>query len=651
MERRSAPALGPVEEKFSDPPAPGFPLVVFRPPFFFSKGPVASFEGPLQFFSCPVRSPEGLRCPGGSYIHAPFCRCHLRSTLALDVAPSTIKEAGHGLFTLTARAKGDHLVDYFGESLSAAEVEARYPRKDVGVYCLRISQSLFIDAALSRGVGASANASRHGVKPNARFVVNPRTGSARLEASRQIQAGGEIFVSYGSEYWRGALSTSHSTSHVPGWEWDFSDPFVQLSVVRPLPGPAPAASCFGSLGDVVSANGHGMACNPSLNLGPLQPVCGLSFSLPLLCCSRLVAQFLGDLLKLTSLTLLPHVDVVPVVLPAAPFLPVAGRRRLSVSFWQCKLADEVAPRPLWPSAVRPLGVLSPISSSARRADVFFSVRPRGVSSPVLATSNSVHFDVPTSPCSPCSSSRSFFSSPVPGVVSSSLSPMDPVSPRAASSVSVVPAFPLVRSPSSPPEPPSPRSTRQSVCQLGTCGAECLRCWPVVPVRVAVPEVPPSSPSTCEVNVAPPPTRCMSCVPGLFVCPTHLIACGAEGAICCNDCLQVLCMQHMYCPCADAVARRARVSSLPLRPLPSLPVRGASPAVSALLSGALPGPGVGSPVLAARVALVSSSPESEDSDPEWPISDALRDFAFQTVVFRARSPDLSNNLNNSLFDCP
>ena len=128
------------------------------------------------------------------------------------MAPSTIKGAGRGLFTLTARAKGDHLVDYFGESLSAEGVELRYPRKDVGVYCLQVSHSLFIDAALLRGVGASANAARRGVKANARFVVNPRTGSARLETSRHIQAGGEIFVSYGPEYWR----PLHLPCYLPG---------------------------------------------------------------------------------------------------------------------------------------------------------------------------------------------------------------------------------------------------------------------------------------------------------------------------------------------------------------------------------------------------------------------------------------------------
>src|SRR5205823_4221713 len=44
--------------------------------------------------------------------------------------------------------------------LSGAEVESRYPKGDVGVYCLRISSDSFIDSALFRGAGSFANASK-----------------------------------------------------------------------------------------------------------------------------------------------------------------------------------------------------------------------------------------------------------------------------------------------------------------------------------------------------------------------------------------------------------------------------------------------------------------------------------------------------------
>ena len=89
---------------------------------------------------------------------------------------------------MSARKKGDHLIDYFGELLSAEIIEKRYPKRDVGVYCLALSSSLFIDSALVRGVGASANASKRGLKPNARFVVDVRSNSARIEATRRIDA-------------------------------------------------------------------------------------------------------------------------------------------------------------------------------------------------------------------------------------------------------------------------------------------------------------------------------------------------------------------------------------------------------------------------------------------------------------------------------
>ena len=87
----------------------------------------------------------------------------------MDVALSSIPDAGRGLFTLVARSKGSRLVEYMGEVLPAKEIERRYPKGDVGVYCLGLSLSLFIDSAIVRGVGAIANASRKGLKPNARF--------------------------------------------------------------------------------------------------------------------------------------------------------------------------------------------------------------------------------------------------------------------------------------------------------------------------------------------------------------------------------------------------------------------------------------------------------------------------------------------------
>ena len=95
-------------------------------------------------------------------------------------------------------------MEYLGEPLSANEVENRYPKKTVGVYCLGLSSSRFLDAALFRGVGALANGSKRGIKPNAQFSVASGSDVAHLVSTCRISAGNEIIVSYGDDYWRSA---------------------------------------------------------------------------------------------------------------------------------------------------------------------------------------------------------------------------------------------------------------------------------------------------------------------------------------------------------------------------------------------------------------------------------------------------------------
>jgi len=173
-------------------------------------------------------------------VHAPFCRFHLRSMLELDVDMSTVPGAGRGLFSLVDRPKGARLVEYLGEVLSSDENNQRYPKDTVGVYCLRVSASVFLDSALFRGVGAVANAPPSGTRPNARFVTHAASKSARLEGTRPIKAGEEIFVSYGAEYWHYAAKSPHFTVDVPDWEWDLSDPFASPPLA-PVSVPAPPA--------------------------------------------------------------------------------------------------------------------------------------------------------------------------------------------------------------------------------------------------------------------------------------------------------------------------------------------------------------------------------------------------------------------------
>jgi hypothetical protein len=72
---------------------------------------------------------------------------------------------------------------------------------------------------------------------------------------------------------------------------------------------------------------------------------------------------------------------------------------------------------------------------------------------------------------------------------------------------------------------------------------------------------PPPPTFCEVHVGPPAPRCLECVPGFFVCPLHVVACGGVGHSCCSFCLKLLCWEHLYCPCELAVARRLFIENL------------------------------------------------------------------------------------------
>jgi hypothetical protein len=139
------------------------------------------------------------------------------------------------------------------------------------INCLQISGAVYVDAALFRGIGASANASRRGIKPNAKFVASTRNQSARLEITRRVAAGGEIFVSY-ADYWRSASATSYSTSNIPEWEWDLSDPFTSvLSSVPDAGDRVPPPILANQLPSPIAASESHMVVFEFVDEWPLEP--------------------------------------------------------------------------------------------------------------------------------------------------------------------------------------------------------------------------------------------------------------------------------------------------------------------------------------------------------------------------------------------
>jgi SET domain-containing protein len=121
----------------------------------------------------------------------------------LFVKKSTLPGAGKGLFTKKFIPKGTRIVEYRGKTRTWKEVQAD---EDENPYIYYVKRSFVIDAlndkkALARYANDATGLKRvKDIKNNAEYVEDGTR--VFIEASRDIPANSEIFVSYGKEYWQ-----------------------------------------------------------------------------------------------------------------------------------------------------------------------------------------------------------------------------------------------------------------------------------------------------------------------------------------------------------------------------------------------------------------------------------------------------------------
>jgi SET domain-containing protein len=114
-----------------------------------------------------------------------------------DILPSTIRDAGLGLFSRVRIQAGDTIGAYTGKIIS--DHQANKPRYRDSKYILWVCKDCNIV-----GEGPLANYTRyinHADKPNARIVASTRWKKARIEAIKRILPGQEVFIDYGPYYW------------------------------------------------------------------------------------------------------------------------------------------------------------------------------------------------------------------------------------------------------------------------------------------------------------------------------------------------------------------------------------------------------------------------------------------------------------------
>lgn len=117
---------------------------------------------------------------------------------AFEVRPSTIPNAGDGLFALVDISLEDTIGYYTGKVLDNKAFHD--PKRPVSDYILYLCNNHII-----LGEGPLANYTRYinhsSRKPNAFLITSTRWKTARLEAIRSISPGEEIFYNYGDDYW------------------------------------------------------------------------------------------------------------------------------------------------------------------------------------------------------------------------------------------------------------------------------------------------------------------------------------------------------------------------------------------------------------------------------------------------------------------
>lgn len=134
-----------------------------------------------------------------------------RSELApwVEVRPSMIKGAGDGVFASRPFRKGERVGIYAGEialeSAKSDDADYLFQLEDV-----RHSETLVVDGAVGGNWTGKINDGSTRCNPKWRRsrcnVVF--SGFNSVEATRNIRAGEELYVSYGASYWKQASATS-----------------------------------------------------------------------------------------------------------------------------------------------------------------------------------------------------------------------------------------------------------------------------------------------------------------------------------------------------------------------------------------------------------------------------------------------------------
>jgi len=174
--------------------------------FIFRVDDHTVFQARLHNEQCAAHTKTGERCKRRVIIGLDLCYSHLLSLKHLRIKPSTIPEAGRGLFARNPKVAkdaiifktGDVIADYIGETLTAIQLRQRY-HGHTAPYTIQLSvgknppaTSVYEDCALVRGYAALCNQALRKREQNARLRLEHSRSHSRLEHSRLEQSRPEL---------------------------------------------------------------------------------------------------------------------------------------------------------------------------------------------------------------------------------------------------------------------------------------------------------------------------------------------------------------------------------------------------------------------------------------------------------------------------
>lgn len=146
---------------------------------------------------CEATTKSGNRCKRQTIKYSRYCFQHAKELQGLQINPSTIPEAGNGLFAsrdLPSNYKIDYARDI--DKMTRNEVEERYPGDTVGQYVLCERQECWDARSTQAGLGRYIN--HRSRRPNCKFIVYK--GKSYLRTTRKVKKGEELLVSYGRKF-------------------------------------------------------------------------------------------------------------------------------------------------------------------------------------------------------------------------------------------------------------------------------------------------------------------------------------------------------------------------------------------------------------------------------------------------------------------